>query len=377
MKIPFSRPWFGKRRPFGLLPETKAVQDVLESGWLTTGPVCEQLERKVCEMTGAPAAAAASSASMGMVLALRAAGIEPGDTVVVPTLTFVSTLRAVEIAGAYPEFADVGEGLWQMSDETIDEALDGVSPRAIMPVHYAGRPHRRLRTEATRVDDAAPALGARYRDGTAVGAEHPTVFSFDAIKPATCGEGGVVVGPTELIERVKLLRNVGITRSTRERYLSGSTGYDVTMGGWKANLPDILAAIALEQLKRLDAARERRRAIAEEYSSTFYECRLLEAPHAHPGHAWHVYALKVLEGARDAVVRHLANVGVQTSMHFPPLHQLSYVRERYGMIKCPNADRAAATLVSLPIYPGLSDDEVRYVIDAVVEAVSKFGRPYR
>jgi dTDP-4-amino-4,6-dideoxygalactose transaminase len=390
--IPFHRPSITKA-------EQDAVAAVLASGWLTTGPRVKELEAAVAAYVtpapadapsgghpagprhdGPPHAVAVSSCTAGLHLALLAAGVGPGDEVVTSPYTFVATGETILYTGAKPVFVDVDRATKNMDPALLPRA---VTPRtrAIVTVSIAGHPCRAAEIEAIArhhkipvIEDAAHSLGARIW-GVPVGAQADiTCFSFYATKGVTAGEGGMVVTPrAEWADRVRRLSLHGLSASAWGRYDKGGWWeYDVTELGWKYNLTDIQAALALAQLKRADAMRARREAIAETYTAALAGVPGLTTPAVASGmrHAWHLYQIAVGEGARmnrDDLARALREDGIGTSVHFKPLHLFRFYQERLGLKAgdFPIAEACYAGSLSLPIFPDLSDDDAGWVAGRV------------
>ena len=372
--VPFHRPSIGA-------DEIDAVVAVLRSGWLTTGGRVLELERAFAERLGVPHAVAVSSCTAALHLALSAAGVGPGDEVIVPTFTFTATAEAVCYVGARPVLADVDpvDGLLRASE--VERRL-GPRTRAVVPVHLAGLPcdldaigEALAGTGAVLIDDAAHALPARLR-GRPIGAiGDATAFSFYATKNLTTAEGGMITtSRADWAEAMRRRRLHGMSRDAWRRYAAdGRWAYDVTELGWKYNLPDVLAAIGLAQLPRLDAFHDARRDIAARYRAGLGDIDALELPAERPGteSAWHLFivrlALERLRLDRAGVAEALRARGVGTSVHFIPLHRHSHWARLGGASAdaFPGAERLFARCLSLPIYPDLRPDEVDRVIAAV------------
>ncbi len=383
IRIPFHRPSITDE-------DIAAVVACLESGWLTTGPRAAAFEEAFASAVGVEHAVSVSSGTAAMQLALMAAGIGPGDEVITTPYTFVATLEAIEDCGARPVFVDVDPHTALITPEAVERAV-GSSTRAILPVHVAGHPCDLEGFEALAlarglaiVDDAAHALGARAATAAIGALGTATCFSFYASKNLTTGEGGMVTCRDRgLAEAIRLRRLHGLSRDSWSRDGGErSWAYDVVARGIKANLPDMAAALGLSQLERFDGMQARRHAIAERYQAAFAECELLERPPAvEPGtHAWHLYMARLhldrLGCSRDEVLTELDRRGIQCSVHFRPLHHLSSVRARHGVSPgdFPVADALWQRVVSLPIYPALSDDEVERVIETVLAVVRERAR---
>lgn len=358
-------------RPSAGPEEEAAVAEVLRSGWWGLGPKTAEFEARFAEAVGAAHCIGTNSASMALLLSLATLDLS-GREVISPALTFVSSNHAIVQSGGRPVFADV-DPVTLTIDPTDVERL--VTPRtaAIVAVDYGGHPAE-LDTigEVARahgltvVEDAAHACGASYHGRPVGSISDLTCFSFHAVKNLAMGEGGgITLADAATADRLRSSRWLGLSQSTWER--TGTSryrwDYDLDEIGWKGHLSDIPAAIGLVQLGRLPQANERRRAIAHRYSEAFDDLDWLATPVEldHVRSAWHLYAARVHE--RDRFIEHMASRGVATSVHYKPTHLFrqyaAYARA------LPVTEAAWRRLVSLPLFPGLTDDEVAQVIDAV------------
>ena len=382
--LPFHKPSIGEE-------EIAAVVDTLRSGWLTMGPKTRAFEEAFAERIGVPHAVAVSSATAGLHLGLDALGIGQGDEVLVPTVTFASTAATVIHAGARPILVDCEADTLNMS---VADAARKWTPRtkAIVPVHFGGHPcdmDAILALAAEHgvpvMEDAAHALPARYRGRTIGTISTLTVFSFYATKNLATGEGGMVVGhDAELLERVRGRRLHGMTRDAWKRYSKdGSWRYDVAYPGFKYNMTDMNAALGLVQLQRLATMQARREEIVARYQGALADVAdLLELPTVHPHieHAWHLFPVRVraehLRIGRDELIQELSAAGVGTSVHFIPLHEHSYYRDVLGAraSDLPVATREWQRIVSLPLYPGLTDVDVDRVADTLRASLRRHRR---
>lgn len=375
--LPLSRPPIGDE-------EIAAVVAVLRSGWITSGPKVLELEERFRELTGMPHAVAVSSATAGMHILLAALGIGPGDEVVTPSLTFASTVNQIALRGAVPVFCESDYATLQPDPADM---IRRITPRtrALVPVHFAGAPADLDPVcEAARergilvVEDAAHAAGTRYKGRPAGGLGDAAVFSFHPIKNVTTGEGGMVTcRDADLAARLRLLRFHGIERDAWKRYGQGGTPhYDVREPGYKYNLTDIQAALGVVQLRRLGELNARRAALAGRYMDGLRGLRGIDLPEA-PGypheHAWHLFVVKVTGMERDAFLEKLAERRIGAGIHFPPCHLLAYVRERFGTRAgdLPACERAGARIASLPLFPGMSSDDVDFVCAAIREILEE------
>ncbi|MEQ0582346.1 UDP-4-amino-4-deoxy-L-arabinose aminotransferase (plasmid) [Pantoea dispersa] len=369
--LPFSRPALGEE-------ELAAVQAVFASGWITTGPQNAALEQAFCQLTGNQHAIAVSSATAGMHVTLMALGIQPGDEVITPSLTWVSTLNIITLLGATPVMIDVDRDNLMVSAEQIEAAITPRT-RAIVPVHYAGAPADidALRAVSARhniplIEDAAHAVGCYYK-GRHVGQQGTAIFSLHAIKNITCAEGGIVVtDDAQLADRLRSLKFHGLGVDAYDRHTHGRKPQaEVIMPGFKYNLPDINAAIALVQLQKLPAINARRQAIAARYLRELADTPLLPLvqpawPHQH---AWHLFIIRVDETrcgiSRDALMEHLKIHDIGTGLHFRAAHTHKYYRERYPQLSLPATEWNSERICSLPLSPDMLDDDVTRVITAL------------
>jgi perosamine synthetase len=368
--IPFYRPDVGEE-------EIAAVVETLRSGWLTVGPRTQRFEHEFAKKIGSAHAVAVSSCTAALHLALDALSLKPGDEVVTSTLTFTATGATIIHAGGTPVLADCDPETLNLDPADV---LRKITPRtrAIVPVHFAGHPaamdeilqiarqHR-----LTVIEDAAHALPASYR-GRRIGTIGDlTAFSFYATKNLTTGEGGMLTTADEaLAERLQTRRLHGMSRNAWRRYsTSGTWRYDVSYPGFKYNMTDMAAAMGLVQLRRLPALHRRRHQIAALYTELLADMPQLQLPVSRPEveHAWHLYVVRMrpeqLRIHRDEVIEELKAAGVATSVHFIPLHLHSYYSERFGYRPedFPIASAAADTILSLPLFTLMCNDEVRYV----------------
>lgn len=386
--LPFSVPAIGEE-------EIAEVVATLRSGWITTGPRARAFEAAFANFTGADAALALNSATAAMHIALAALGVGPGDVVIAPAVTFCSGVHVIEQVGARAVLVDV-----EPDTLNIDPALAASAARnlregerlaAIMPVHLHGHPCDRHALIAIArehgcaiVEDAAHAFPSRYRGpmiGAAEAAETAgvpvlTAFSFYATKNLTTGEGGMLTGPAALIDNARVWSLHGISADAWQRRGGRAWFYEVTEPGFKYNMPDIQAAIALAQLPKMPAFAKRRAEIAHRYNEAFAGFPDLTVPAHRPEieHSWHVYSLRV-DSPRDEFIEQLFARNIAASVHFIPIHKHAYYRAKYGWPESnfPIASREWRRLVSLPIYPAMCDEDVEDVIAAVTEIVLSNG----
>jgi dTDP-4-amino-4,6-dideoxygalactose transaminase len=375
--------------PFALPHITQAeideVVDTLRSGWLTTGPKTKRFEREFAGRVGAPYALAVNSATAAMHLALDAVGLQPGDEVIVPVYTFTATAEVVVYFRARPVFVDVDPVTCNLDPARLEESITART-RAIMVVHIAGLPAEMdaiLSIAKSHhlpvIEDAAHAFPAQYR-GRMIGTIGDlTAFSFYATKTLSTGEGGMLTTRNPVYaERAAIMALHGISHDAWKRYSAGGSWYyEVLQAGYKYNMTDIAAAIGLHQLARSDWLLERRREIAQRYTEAFSRWPELETPPnpAHVEHAWHLYMLRLrpeqLTMTRDEFIQALTKANIGSSVHFIPLHLHPFYRDTYRLVAedFPAALHAYQRAVSLPLYPGMIDEDVEDVIAAVEQII--------
>ena len=379
--LPFSRPALSR----AAIDEVVAC---LESGWITTGPRVKRFEQDLAAYLGAPHVLALSSATAGLHLALLALDLQPGDEVITTPLTFAATLNTIVLAGGRPVLVDVDAHTFNID---VEKLADAITPRtrAIMPVHFAGLPvdldplYALAEQHGLRViEDAAHAIGTEYK-GRRIGSFGDTqVFSFHPNKNMTTGEGGcVTTRDAALAERVALLRFHGMDREAWNRFgKTGNQHYEIILPGLKYNMMDMQAALGIHQLAELDGFITRRTELALRYQQQFAGWPQLQLPaapaYAHR-HAWHLYSPLINADAagmdRDAFMAGLKERNIGSGLHYRAVHLYPYYREHYGFKPgdFPNAEHIGECIVSLPLFPGLSDADQDRVIAAMADL---FGR---
>jgi dTDP-4-amino-4,6-dideoxygalactose transaminase len=371
--LPFALPEIGEE-------EIAEVVDSMRSGWLTTGPKAAQFEKDFAAFIGSDVTAlAVNSATAGLHLALEACGIGAGDEVITTAYTFTATAEVIRYLGAHPVFVDIDPVTLNLDPAKIEAAITPHT-KAIIPVHFGGlacemdeiiaiaRRHK-LRI----IEDAAHALPTKYR-GQMIGAldTDATVYSFYVTKTIATGEGGMIVTRNaELAKRCKVMRLHGISRDVFDRYTTTkpSWHYEVVAPGFKYNMPDLAAAIGLQQLKKAYRFQRQRQAMAERYDAAFADLPLQVPPRSGDLHAWHLYAIRLTEDAplsREAFIEQMAARGIGCSVHFIPLHLHPYWRDTYGLRPemFPAAQAAYEQAVSLPLYTKMTDTDQTRVIEA-------------
>lgn len=371
--LPFSRPSIGDA-------EINKVVTCLKSGWITTGALCKEFEDKFCKLTSSLQAIALNSATAGMHLTLTALGIGEGDEVITPSMTFASTINMIALLGATPVFADIDYGTLNINADLIEQRITSKT-KAIIPVHFAGAPANmeKINQIAQKynlkvIEDAAHAVGTYYKGIHAGGFGHIAIFSFHPIKNITTGEGGMITLSDAVLEKkLRLLRFHGIERDAWKRYgKGGNPSYDIAHPGYKYNLPDILAALGVVQLERLQEFNSRRSKLANLYLEGLSGISGIELPES-PGydhtHAWHLFVIKNLKLDRDEFMNKLAEYNIGYGLHFPAAHNLSYVKEKYAASAdtLKETSRAADKILSLPLFPDMLEEDVHYVCSAIKE----------
>lgn len=375
--------------------DVRAVAAMLHSDFLTTGPKVEEFEAAFAQATGAAHAVACNSGTAALHLAVLALDIGPGDAAIVPTLTFLATANVVRMTGAEVVFADVDPDTGLMTAQTLRAAFDlgakaGLRVKAALPVHLNGQLCDMAALAAVAeargtllVEDACHALGVAGAGATAL--SRLACFSTHPVKAITTGEGGVVAtADIGLAARMRRLRNHGIERPTTasENHALALEGdeanpwyYEMREIGWNYRLPDILCALGLNQLRKLERFVRRRAEIAAVYQESLAPL----APLVHPvslastPHGWHLYAVMIdfarLSRTRAQVMTALRSHGIGTQVHYIPIHRQPYYRHRYGKLDLPGADAYYARCLSLPIFPAMRDEDVCRVADALARLV--------
>ena len=382
--LPFHVPAIGDE-------EVAAVVDVLRSGWLTTGREVGLFEAAFADAVGARHAIAVSSCTAALHLALEAIGIGPGDEVLVPTMTFAATGEVVRYLDAIPVLVDCDPTHLGMDPDDIERKITRRS-RAIVPVHFAGQPCAMdailaiARTRSLKVvDDAAHSFPASYK-GQPVGTlADATCFSFYATKTITTGEGGMVTTQDDqLAGRIRLMSLHGISRDAWKRYApGGSWRYEILEAGFKYNLTDIAAALGLVQLGRYRELHRERTRLKDRYLQGLGHVAGIVLPTVAPEveHSWHLFVVQLdldrLAIDRDRFIELLRKANIGASVHYMPLHLHPYYRDRFGYKPedLPIATEAFKRILSLPLYPGMTVDDVDDVLEAIVQIVQTHARP--
>jgi dTDP-4-amino-4,6-dideoxygalactose transaminase len=370
--------------------DIEAVVRVLRSGWLTTGAGTKRFEGEFGRYVGAANAVALSSCTAALHLALSAINLKEGEEVIVPTMTFSSTGQVVQYFKARPVLVDCEPDSFQIDPAAIERAITPRT-RAIIPVHFAGGAadmdsilNLARRKNLRVIEDAAHALPTRYK-GKMIGEFGDiTCFSFYATKTLTTGEGGMLTTENpEYADRVRMLRLHGISKDAYKRYTAeGSWRYEITELGYKYNMTDMQAALGLAQLAKCDGMREKREQIAQGYTDALAATDAYEVPRVPEDvqHAWHLYVLSVnaeaLSISRDRVIEELKQRGIGTSVHFIPLHLHPLYQQQFGFRTgdFPCAERHFESAISLPLFPGMTEEESGRVVEALQDVAREYRR---
>ena len=377
--LPFSRPSITEE-------DISAVGEVLRSGWITTGPNTAAFERDFCEYVGCTHAVALGSATAGMHLLLKALEIGPGDEVITPSMTWVSTVNLIVLAGATPVFADIDRDTLMVTPETVAPCISSRT-RAVIPVHFAGASVdiTALRGLADQngvplVEDAAHALGTQYR-GRHVGTTGTSVFSFHPVKNITTGEGGMFcTDDKEMAERISRLKFHGLGVDAYDRQAQGrSPQAQVLEPGYKYNMTDMAAVLGLRQLHRINQFNRKRNQLAARYLEWLEdmdELLPLAIPEDTTRHAWHLFIVRLDTDragmSRDEFMERLKEKNIGTGLHFRAVHLQKYYRESMGMEKgaIPNTEWNSDRICSLPLFPDMTFEDVDGVVEAIKEVLS-------
>jgi len=377
--LPFSKPAISEL-------EIESVVEVLRSGWITTGPKAAEFEEAFRGYCNAEGAVALCSGTAGMHLLIAALGIGPGDEVITPSMTWVSTVNVIVLAGATPVFADIDRDTLMVSAETIEPLITDHT-RLIVPVHFAGaavdmEPVRQLASgkKIHLVEDAAHAAGTEYH-GEKIGQRGSAIFSFHPIKNMTCGEGGMFCsGDPDLVERVRRLKFHGLGVDAYDRAMQGRAPQaEVLEPGFKYNLTDLAAALGLGQLGRLDNFIEKRSRLARRYQELLDdvdEILPLAVPSYPMRHAWHLFVIRLdTERAgmdRDTFMAELKKRNIGTGIHFKAVHTQKYYRETLRLPEgaLPATEWNSERICSLPLFPGMAVEDVDSVVAAIKEVLA-------
>ncbi|WP_408955101.1 DegT/DnrJ/EryC1/StrS family aminotransferase [Natroniella sp. ANB-PHB2] len=382
--IPFYKPYIDKK-------EINSVVESMESGWLTTGPKVKEFQNKFADYVGSKHALAVNSCTAGLHLLLVAAGIGEGDEVITTSMTFAATANVIVEVGAKPVLVDIDPKTFNMDIQDLERKITDKT-KAIIPVHMAGQPCEmdeimKLAKERDIYvfEDAAHAIWTKYKGKMVGNISDGTAFSFYATKNLCTGEGGMVTtNNDELAENIRINTLHGISRDAYDRYTNkeASWYYEIVTPGYKYNMPDINAAMGIEQLNKLEEMQKRRKEIADIYTEAFKEVPEVKVPYVKDDirHAWHLYIIllevEMLKIDRNEFINKLTELNLGTSVHFIPIHFHPYYKENYGFEEgdFPNCEYVFERNISLPFYPAMTDEQVYQVIDRVKQVIEEVRR---
>jgi len=363
------------------------VVETLKSGWVAKGPRTIEFEKRFAEYTGAKYAIAMNSATAALHIALIAGGVKPGDEVITTPITFAATANTIIHVGATPIFVDVDPNTFCIDANKIEEKITDRT-KAIVPVHYTGHAcdMDKIRAIAEKhnlfvSEDAAHAIDTYYK-GDLIGKKGDCAsFSFYATKNICTGEGGMLTTNREdIAEKARVMSTHGMSKAAWNRYgKGGAWRYDIEYPGHKYNMFDIQAALAKTQMNKLAFMQDRRKEIVKKYEEAFSKLDGIKLPPEadYTTHSWHLYVTRLeldkLTIDRDRFIELMAEANIGTSVHFIPVHLMSYYRETYGYKEgdLPVAESYFDTIVSLPLYPKMTDEDVQDVINAVTDIINE------
>jgi dTDP-4-amino-4,6-dideoxygalactose transaminase len=380
--LPFNPPAIGEA-------EIAEVVDTLRSDWITRGPKTQRFEKEFADFVGAPGALGLNSWTSAGHTLLVTSGIGPGDEVITTPMTFCASVNIIEHVGATPVLVDIEPDTLNIDPLKVEAAITSKT-KMILPVHYAGHPveldsiNQLARdNQLTVFEDAAHSVPAKYK-GKMIGSHgNPVAYSFYATKNLTTAEGGMLVADQELLERARVISLHGMSRNAADRYSQGGSWfYEVETPGFKYNMTDMQASLGLVQLRRLANLQSRRRQVVARYQAAFAQHPALEIPveRQEVEHAWHLYVLRLhpeaLTIGRDQFIEELKALNIGISVHFIPVHIHPYYRNKYGFQPddFPVAHESFLRMLSLPLHPRLTEEDVNDVIEAVLETARKFKR---
>jgi perosamine synthetase len=383
MEIPFHKPYITE-------DEISGVVDALRSGWITMGPTTVEFEERFKEYIGSRNAVSMNSCTACLHLALKVIDLQEREEVIIPAVTFTATAEIITYFNARPVLVDVDRETCNINVTQIEKKITKRT-RAIIPVHYAGQPcdmdeilNIAKKYNLFVIEDAAHAIPAWYRKRKIGTLGDMTCFSFYATKTLTTGEGGMVTTDNdEWADKLKILRLHGISKDAWKRYTNeGSWYYEVVDAGYKYNTTDIQAALGLAQLKKVDWMCEKRKEISDKYTEGFKPLREVTPPNVKDDRksAWHLYVIKLnlemLQIGRNQFIEELKQRGILASVHFIPIYRHPYYKDvfNYNVKEFSASEWIYERIISLPIYPGMTDGDVEQVIEAVWDVVTKNRR---
>ena len=376
--IPYGSQWVDE-------DDIEAVTKILKSDFLTTGPKIEEFEEKFAKYVDAEYAVSIANGTAALHAACFAAGISKGDEVITTPITFAATANSVLYQGGTPVFADIDEKTYNIAPKSIEENITNKT-KAVIPVHYTGQPcdmdeimKMSDKYDLTVIEDGAHALGATYKHDKIGSIGDMTTFSFHPVKHITTGEGGMVTTDSKVLyNRLKKFRTHGITKN-HQNYINESDGpwyYEQQMLGFNYRMTDIQCALGISQLKKAEQFLKRRREIAERYNNAFKDLEGLIIPYQKRDRnsSWHIYVIQLevdkLSENREVVFRRLRNNNLGVNVHYIPVYYHPYYQSKgYKKGICINAENLYEKIITLPIYPKMSEKEVDIVIKKVCQSI--------
>jgi len=377
-KIPYGHHWIDDK-------DIKEVTEVLKTDWITQGPKVEEFEKEVAQFCGVKYAVAVSSGTAALHAAYMAAGIKPGDEVITTPLTFAATVNTLLFCGGKPIFADIQEDTLNIDPKEIEKKITKKT-KAIAPVDFAGHPcdYKEIRKIARKhklliIEDAAHALGSEYKEKRVGSFADMTILSFHPVKLITTGEGGMIlINNKRLYERLKTIRNHGIIK----KHQKGGWYYEIENPSLNLRLTDFQCALGLSQLKKIDRFIERRREIVSKYNKAFKDIKeiILPRERSYVKSAWHIYVIQLrlekLKVGRRKIFEELQKEGLGVQVHYLPLHLQPFYRKKFGYKKgdFPIAESYYQRVITLPLFPKMTNKEVDYVINTVRRVISFYKK---
>lgn len=367
--IPYGRQWIDE-------DDIQAVVEVLRSDYLTTGPKIEEFEQMVADYVGAKYAVAVSNGTAALHVACLSAGIEPGDEVITTPITFAASANCVLYCGGKPIFADIDPKTYNIDPSDIRKKITSRT-KAIIPVHLAGQPcdmdaiHQIAEEyHLIVVEDGAHALGAEYKGKKIGSLSEMTTFSFHPVKPITTGEGGMIMTNDEnLYQKLRLFRSHGITRDpSLLQKPEGAWYYEQQLLGYNYRITDIQCALGISQMKKLERFIGRRRELAHRYDAALNGCDDIILPSQLDGtrSGWHLYIIQIKNRNRKEIFEALQSEGIGVNVHYIPVYKHPYYQKNgYENVYCENAENLYAHMMSLPLYPSLSNEEQDKIIQYI------------